>query len=125
MRALDKPAGSHYLLTSGVVRHREIARLLDEITGREVSRRFLSEPVVRRVAKLNDVFGGRLSTLPASSSLDWILRNAEAVDTSRTRAALGIEFRPIRETLADSIRWWAEHDLVNRELAGKLAPTPV
>ncbi|HEX3266243.1 MAG TPA: NAD-dependent epimerase/dehydratase family protein [Candidatus Limnocylindrales bacterium] len=123
--ALDKPSGSHYLLTSGVVTHREVATMLDELTGRQVGRRFMSKAAVRRFAIVNDLVGGRLNALPASTSLDWILDNAAAVDTSSTRAALGLELRPLRETLRDAIRWWAEHDMVNRELAGKLAPTPV
>jgi nucleoside-diphosphate-sugar epimerase len=122
---LDMPPGSRYLLTSGVVRHRDIAALVDDLTGRTVRRRFLSPAAVRRLAKVNDLFGGRLSPLPASPAIDWLLDNAHDVDTSRTRSELGLEFRPIRETLADAIRWWAEHDLVDRELAGKLAPKPV
>ena len=123
--ALDKPAGSHYLLTSGVVSHREAAKLLDELTGRTVRRTFLGAGAVRRLARINDLFGGRLSPIPASTSIDWILDNAAAVDTSRTVADLGMQFRPLRETFADTIRWWAEHDMVERELAGKLAPKPV
>jgi len=122
--ALDKPAGSHYLLTSGVVSHREIASMLDELTGRTVSRRFLGAAAVRRLARINDLLGGRLSALPASSSIDWLLDNATAVDTTRTRSELGLEFRPIRDTLADAIRWWAEHDMVDRKQAGRLAPRP-
>ncbi|HET7182491.1 MAG TPA: NAD-dependent epimerase/dehydratase family protein [Candidatus Limnocylindrales bacterium] len=120
--ALDKPVGSHYLLTSGVATHREVGATLDNLTGRTVKRQFLAAGTVRRLAKLNDLFGGRLSPLPASSSIDWILDNAAAVDTSRTQAELGMEFRPLRATLADTIRWWAEHDMVDRELAGRLAP---
>ena len=120
--ALDKPVGSHYLLTSGVATHREVAGILDNLTGRLVRRRFLGAGAVRRLARINDVFGGRLSALPASGSIDWILDNATDVDTSRTRAELGMEFRPLRLTLADTIRWWAEHDMVDRELAGRLAP---
>ncbi len=123
--AFDKPAGSHYLLTSGVATHRDAAALLDELTGRHPSRRFMSAGTVRTFARLNDVFGGRVSPLPASDSIDWLLDNAAAVDTSRTRAALGMEFRPLRETLTDTIRWWAEHDLIDREQAGKLAPKAV
>jgi dihydroflavonol-4-reductase len=120
--ALDKPAGSHYLLTSGVATHREVARLLDEMTGRTVKRRFLSAGTVRTFARMNDLVGGRISPLPASGSIDWILDNAADVDTSRTRAELGLELRPLRLTLADTIRWWAEHDSIDRALAGKLAP---
>lgn len=123
--ALDQPPGRHFLLTSGVVRLRHVATILDELTGRTVSRRFLSPSTIRRLARVNDLFGGRLSPLPALKSLDWILGNADAVETGPTRSDLGIEFTPLRETLADAIRWWAEHDMVDRELAGKLAPTPV
>lgn len=123
--ALDQPPGGHFLLTSGVVRLREVAVLLDELTGRTVRRQFLSATTVRRLARVNDLFGGRLSPLPALDSLDWILGNADTVDTSRTQASLGMTFRPLRETLADTIRWWAEHDMVDREKAGKLAPKPV
>jgi dihydroflavonol-4-reductase len=125
LKSLEKPAGSHYILTSGVLTHREVAAMLDDLTGRTVKRTFLSPSTVRRFAKVNDLFGGRLSPLPASSSIDWILDNAAAVDTSRARTELGVEFLPIRQTLADSIRWWAEHDMVDREQTGKLAPTPV
>ena len=123
--ALDKPSGSHYLLTSGVVRHRDAAALLDELTGRTVNRRFMGAGAIRRMARLNDLFGGRLSPIPAGDSIDWLLDNAEAVDTSRTQADLGLSFRPLRETLADTIRWWAEHESIDRELAGRLAPKPV
>jgi dihydroflavonol-4-reductase len=123
--AFDKPAGSRYILTSGVVRLRDAAVMLDDLTGRTVRRQFLGPAAVRRFAKVNDLFGGRLSPLPALDSLEWILGNAEVVDTSRAQSDLGISFRPIRETLADTIRWWAEHDSIDRELAGKLAPKPV
>ncbi len=120
--ALDKPPGRHYLLTSGVVRHRDLAPIIDELTGRRPRRRFLGAGATRRLARVNDLFGGRLGPLPRHDSLDWILDNAAAVDTTRTRADLGMEFRPLRETVADAIRWWAEHDLVDPEQAGKLAP---
>ena len=80
----------------------------------------------RAFAKVNDLFGGRLE--PAAGRR---LRSTGSstmprqVDTSRTHADLGLEFRPLRETVADAIRWWAEHDLIDRRLAGKLAPKPV
>jgi nucleoside-diphosphate-sugar epimerase len=123
--ALDQPPGRRFLLTSGVVKLREVAKLIDELTGRTVRRRYLSPATVRRLARVNDWFGGRLGPLPALDSLDWILGNADDVDTTRTRTELGLPFRPLRETLADTIRWWAEHDSIDRELAGRLAPKPV
>lgn len=120
--ALDAPAGSRFCLTSGVVRHRDVAALLDEITGRKVRRFFAGPAAVRVAARVNDLLGGRLSPLPRSDWLDWLLDNAPAVDTTRATRDLGLAFRPLRLTLADTVRWWAEHDSIDRALAGKLAP---
>lgn len=123
--ALDQPAGSSFVLTSGVARHRDVGVLIDEVTGRTRGRTFLGESAVRRFARVNDLFGGRLSPLPERAAIDWLLGNAEVVDTTRATRDLGLSFRPLRETLTDAIRWWAEHDSIDRKLAGKLAPTPV
>jgi dihydroflavonol-4-reductase len=121
---LDAPAGSRFALTSGVVTHRDAARLLDELTGRTVGRRFLGPGAVRAIARVNDLVGGRLSPLPRADSLDFLLDGPTEVDTTRATRDLGLAFRPLRETLADTVRWWAEHDAIDRQLAGTLAPPP-
>lgn len=123
--ALDAPAGSRFALTSGVALHRDVAVTLDELTGLHPSRRFVGAATLRTVARLNDLLGGRLLALPKSDSIDWLLDNAAAVDTTRATRDLGLRFRPLRETLADTVRWWAEHDAIDRRLAGRLAPKPV
>lgn len=123
--ALDAPAGSRFALTSGVVPHRDLAVMIDELTGLHPRRTFLGPSAVRLVARVNDVFGGRLSPLPDRGSIEWLLGNASDVDTTRATRDLGLSFRPLRETVGDSIRWWAEHDSIDRQLAGKLAPKPV
>jgi dihydroflavonol-4-reductase len=123
--ALDQPAGSRFALTSGVVRHRELAALIDGVTGLSRRRTFLGDSAVGAFARLNDLTGGRLSPLPDRGSIEWLLGNAEQVDTTRATRDLGLTFRPLRETVTDAIRWWAEHDAIDRRLAGKLAPKPV
>ena len=123
--ALDQPAGSRFALTSGVVGHRDMAALIDELTGLRRRRQFLGPGAVRAFARINDLAGGRLGPLPDRGSIEWILDNAEQVDTTRATRDLGLAFRPLRETVADTIRWWAEHDSIDRKLAGKLAPKPV
>lgn len=123
--ALDKPAGSRFALTSGVETHRRLGVLMDELTGLHPRRFFLSAGTTRTFAGINDVFGGRLSPLPDRASIEWLLDNAAKVDTTRATSDLGLSFRPLRETLADTIRWWAEHDSIDRRMAGKLAPAPV
>ena len=119
--ALDTPAGSRFALTSGVARHRDLATLIDELTGRHPRRFFLGPRAVRGFARLNGIAGGRLSPLPDSGSINWILDNAAVVDTTRATRELGLAFRPLRETVADTIRWWAEHSAIDRGLAGRLA----
>jgi dihydroflavonol-4-reductase len=123
--ALEQPTGRRFVLTSGVARHRDVAALIDELTGLQPRRRFLGPATVRRAARMNDLLGGRLSGLPDRGSLDWLLDNAPEVDTTRATTDLGLSFTPLRDTLADTIRWWAEHDSIDRRLAGKLAPRPV
>jgi hypothetical protein len=98
---------------------------MDELTGLHPRRTFLGPSTVRLFASVNDVFGGKLSPLPDRGSVEWLLDNAAAVDTTRATRDLGLSFRPIRETVGDAIRWWAEHDAIDRRLAGKLAPKPV
>ena len=90
--ALAKPPARHYLLTSGVVGNRDVAAILDDLTGRNVRRAFMSRRMVRTFARLNDLTGGRASPLPASDSIDFILDNAAEVDTGLTRAELGLAF---------------------------------
>lgn len=123
--ALAQPAGSRFCLTSGVVRHRDLATMIDEVTGLERRRRFAGERTIRFVARLNDLLGGRVGSVRHGGSVDWLFGNAAVVDTTRATHDLGLSFRPLRETVADAIRWWAEHDSIDRRLAGKLAPRPV
>jgi dihydroflavonol-4-reductase len=120
--ALGAPRGAHYLVTSSVIRYRDLARRVDALTGRRVRRFYVPPAMMRAIARLNDLAGGPLVDLLASGSLDYLLSNARVVDTSRTTEELGITFRPIEDTLTDTIRWWAEHDVIDRKLAGALVP---
>jgi len=123
--ALDQPAGSRFGLTSGVARHRDVAGLIDELTGLRPRRMFMGRGAMTAFARLNELAGGRFGSLRDRGSVEWLFENAAQVDTTRATRDLGLAFRPLRETIADTIRWWAEHDLIDRERAGKLAPRPL
>ena len=120
--ALTAPRGARYLLTRGPHTYRDLAARVDALTGRRVRRTFMPPRLLRAFARLNDLSGGHLVDLVPSGSLDYMLGNALVVDTSRATTELGIAFRPIDETLADTIRWWAAHGVVDAKLAGALAP---
>ena len=119
--ALGAPRGAHYLDTEGVYTYRDLSSRIDALTGRRVRRNFVAPRVMRGVARLNDLAGGRLVDLVPSGSLDYLLGNAPVVDTSRTTGELGIFFRPLDETIVDVIRWWVDHGVIEPKLAGKLA----
>lgn len=120
--ALRGARGAHVLLAADVITQREICRRMDALTGRHPWRVFIGPRVLRAIARLNDVFRGRLADVPPAGSLDYVLRNARAVDTSRATRDLGIAFRPLDDTLVDTIRWWAAHGVIDPKLAGRLAP---
>lgn len=119
--ALDARPGARFCLTSGVVAHREAAALLDEATRRRPRRFFLTPAMIRRMARLNDLAGGRLGQMPDSGRLDFMLDGPRSVDTTRSTAELGLAYRPLRETLSDTIRWWAANGVIDAGLAGRLA----
>lgn len=120
--ALGARRGAHFLIAQGVHTYRELAGRIDALTGRHVRRTFMPPRLLRAFARLNDLAGGHLADLVASGSLDYLLGNARVVDTSRATTELGIAFRPIDETLADAVRWWVDHRVIDPKLAGRLAP---
>ena len=119
--ALDAPVGARYGLTSGVSPYRATAALLDDVTGRHPRRMFLGPAWIRRLARLNDLAGGRLGPLPEADRLDFVLDNAMTVDTTRSERELGLVYRPLRETISDTIRWWATNGVISAGAAGRLA----
>ena len=87
--ALRAPRGSHYLVTQGVHRYRDLAALVDGLTGRHLRQFYVPPRAMRFIARANDLAGGRLVDLVPSGSLDYILGNARVVDTLRTTDELG------------------------------------
>ena len=121
VRALDGHRGTHVLVAQGVANYRDVCIRIDALTGRHPRRIFVGPAILRGAARLNDAIGGRLAGVPPAGSLDYLLQNARSIDTSRATRELGIDFRPLDETLVDTIRWWVDHGVVDRKLAGRLA----
>jgi dihydroflavonol-4-reductase len=119
--ALDTPIGSRYLLSEGVHRYREVAATLDRLTGRRRRRVFLPGAAMRLLARANDALGGRMERVPPAGSLDYVLLNGPEVDGSKATRELGLSYRPLEETLADALRWWAANGTVERRLIDRLA----
>ena len=74
------------------------------------------------LARLNDAFGGRLIPgQPTAGGLEYVL-TSPPIDGSTGEALMGRPYRLLEESLTDSIRWWAANGVIDRKLAGTLAP---
>jgi nucleoside-diphosphate-sugar epimerase len=112
--------GGRYLLTGGYYPFREMAAVIDGVTGRRPLRLWTSPRMTKAGARFNDLFGGRLvPMLPPRSSLDYLL-TVGPMDGSSGALVLGRPYRPMADTIADTLRWWAAHGVVPRRLIGRL-----
>ena len=81
---------------------------------------FASPPGRRAAASLNDRVGGRLMRdLPTRGSMEWPL-TIGPIDGSTGASLLGRAYRSLDESLADSLRWWADHGTIPRGWIGRL-----
>jgi dihydroflavonol-4-reductase len=59
--------------------------------------------------------------LPWDAEGIWVLNCAARCDDSKTRSELGLEPRPLENTLADTVRWLVEVGRLSPREAGRLA----
>jgi dihydroflavonol-4-reductase len=62
--------------------------------------------------------------LPWQGEGIWVMNCAARCDDSRTRSEFGVESRPLRETIADTVRWLVEVGHISPAEAGRLADAP-
>jgi nucleoside-diphosphate-sugar epimerase len=62
--------------------------------------------------------------LPWQGEGIWVMNCAARRDDSRTRSEFGVESRPLRETIADTVRWLVEVGHISPAEAGRLADAP-
>ena len=111
------PAGARYLLSGHWASLRELAALVEEITGARAPR--LAFPMW--MARLGVPFGTHFTRLdgehPLYTSVSLrALRGNRGVSHERATRDLGYRPRPLRETLEDTFRWFAENETVERRL---------
>ncbi|MBA2254987.1 MAG: NAD-dependent epimerase/dehydratase family protein [Chloroflexi bacterium] len=122
LRVAEAPPGGRYLVSIGTRRMRTIARIADSVTGRRRRRVVLPAPVVRFVARLNDLAGGRIAPgAPPPASLEYQL-TLGPTDGSSGRTVLGHPYRELSETLRDGFAWWVAQGLLDARTAGRAVP---
>jgi dihydroflavonol-4-reductase len=110
-----------YLLAGRLVDQDTFDAELRELTGRRLPRLPIGEGGFRALARVGDVtqrLGVDLgvSTMTTFAAVD----GPQAVDDGDARAALGVTWRPLRETIADMTRWLVAAGHVHPKHAGRL-----
>jgi dihydroflavonol-4-reductase len=114
-----------YMVAGHYISLPDLIRTLADLTGRRI--RFATFPgwCLAGFGRAADVVQPRVRTrLPWDAEGIWVMNCAARCDDSRTRSELGLEPRPLRGTLADTVRWLVEVGHLTPREAGRLAPDP-
>lgn len=95
---------------------------LSSLTGRRLRTVEVPVPLAVGAGWLSDLGQKHLGTpSPASREVAWSAANAVAHDLRHTREELDVSFRPIDETLADTVRWLHRTGRISGRKAGRLS----
>jgi nucleoside-diphosphate-sugar epimerase len=111
-----------YMVAGHYISMPDLIRALADLTGRRI--RFATLPAwfLAAFGRAADLAQRRVSNrLPWDGEGIWVMNCAARCDDSKTRIELGLEPRPLRETLVDTVRWLAEVGHVTTREAGRLA----
>ena len=117
--AVMEPGRGHrrYMITGHYIAIRDLAVMLHEITGRHGRIVALPAGAALAVGRVADLVQHIVpSRLPLNYEAMWVTALQPHCDDSRTISELGVTPRDLRVTLADTVRWLADH--------GHIAATP-
>ena len=100
----------------------EFADLCDAQTGRRTPRIAMPAPLLRGIGRLRDA--ARMIgpfDYPITHEATEMVTRFVPCDSSATVAQLGTPFRPMAETLRDTIRWLYEEGEISAKIAGQIA----
>ncbi|MEX0797075.1 MAG: NAD-dependent epimerase/dehydratase family protein [Acidimicrobiia bacterium] len=106
--------GGRYILSGGTLTVREAVRIAADASGRELDPRFVPGPLVTALAAVAEP-AARLAgrNLPYCKEMVRVMRFGHRYDGSRASSALGLEYRPVAETIARTISWFAAEGLLD------------
>jgi nucleoside-diphosphate-sugar epimerase len=100
----------------------DLIRTLGDLTGRRIPFAVFPGWFLAGFGRAADVVQRRVSTrLPWDAEGIWVMNCAARCDDSQTRNELGLEPRPLRDTLADTVRWLVQVGRLSPREAGRLA----
>jgi dihydroflavonol-4-reductase len=117
---LDRPE-RRYLLAGRALTFAEFRDVAREITGRWLPLVSAPQPLLRAAGKFADA-AQRRGVDPGFSSMNlYTLRHGVPVDDHREQEALGVPWRPVEDTLKDTIEWLHEAGHLSQRHAGLAA----
>jgi nucleoside-diphosphate-sugar epimerase len=121
--ALEPGRGPRRFLVTG--HHMTAAEALDHLralTGRPVRVAWLPTGLVHAGGRVADAVQRVVPVrIPVSYEMVTSLTADPRCDDGATRNELGLEYRPLDETVTDAVRWMVAEGLVSRAQAGRLA----
>ena len=115
---------NRYVLGGHYVSWKELGPVLESLTGGRILQLPISGGLMRLAGSLADALSPVFnSDLPITrEGLNYATQWVQ-LDNTRIETELDFEFRPVNETLADSIRWLYQAGHISARQAGKLAGT--
>ena len=109
VRLLEEKKSGRYLVTGHFIPWKELGLLLDNITGKKLLKLSIPVTILRMVGTLVD-FIGKIKPLPIPITREAITYATEWVyaDDSKVREELNISYRPLEETMKDTVVWLAK-----------------
>jgi nucleoside-diphosphate-sugar epimerase len=114
-----------YIVAGQYISLPDLIRTLAELSGRRIGFLVFPRWFLAAFGRAADVAQRRLNTrLPWQGEGIWVMNCAARCDDSKTRSELGLEPRPLRETIADTVHWLVEVGHLSPAEAGRLAVAP-
>jgi nucleoside-diphosphate-sugar epimerase len=111
-----------YMVAGHYVSMPDLIRTLAELTGRRIPFATLPPWFLAAFGRTSDVVQrGVRARLPWDGEGIWVMNCAARCDDSKTRNEFALEPLPLRETLADTVRWLVETGRLTPREAGRLA----
>lgn len=112
--AMDKGrAGESYILGNDLLRFRDFARIIHELTDCKRIRLFLSCKTAHRIAAFLERRAEKSGKKPLMTTFSvYNLARNNVFDSSKARRELGYTTRPVEETLREEVFWMKENKLI-------------
>jgi nucleoside-diphosphate-sugar epimerase len=118
----EQPSSGRYLLGGHYVPWVELGGILEHLTGRKLLKLPLHGGLMRLAGKVCDRIGPWFNMeVPMTEEAMGYATKWVQMDNAKVERELDFQFRPLEQTMADTIRWLYAAEHITAEQAGDLA----